>query len=127
MISFAKLTAFLLYTPTFVSALFYFIVCISHYFSSILYVKMCTPTTFLGFLTSPFMVMTPQCSALSWVVHNSRGHLLNMWIILGNFGISFCASALIYATRRPAEEKVFLVPNPKIDSEDENTSLTKQD
>ncbi len=108
MIAFSKLVAFF-YTHAFLSAFFYVIVCISHHISSILYVKMCTPATLWGILTSPFMVMTPQCSALSWIVHNSRGHIMKMWIIFGNFGISFFTSAVLYSTNRSSSEREIAV------------------
>lgn len=122
MFSASKIRSFF-YTQAFFASIFYLWVCIAHYISSILYVKMCTPTTAWGFFTSPFMVMTPQCSALSWAAQNSRAHLLNMWILLGNFGISVCASAVLYATKKSPHDNNApqLVASPTFSSEVEKS------
>ena len=54
-----------------------------HYIASHLYVRMCVPSTVLGFLLSPFMTATPHCQGLRWVVFNAANMINNMWIILG--------------------------------------------
>jgi hypothetical protein len=58
---------------------------IIHYFSGILYHKFCTPSTILGFLISPFMVLTPYCSGLRWVIFNGGNIITNMWFIFGTW------------------------------------------
>jgi hypothetical protein len=63
----------------------YLIWIIIHHFSGILYHKFCTPSTLLGFLISPFIVLTPYCSALRWVIFNGGNIITNMWIILGTW------------------------------------------
>ena len=35
-----------------------------HYFSAHLYIKFCVPNTIIGFMMSPFMIMTPHCQNL---------------------------------------------------------------
>jgi hypothetical protein len=56
-----------------------------HYFASHLYVKLCVPNTFIGFVMSPFMTATPHCQGLRWVVYNAAHMINNMWIICGSF------------------------------------------
>ena len=54
-----------------------------HYIASQLYVKMCVPSTLVGFLLSPFMTATPHCQGLRWIVYNAANIINNMWIIFG--------------------------------------------
>jgi hypothetical protein len=54
-----------------------------HYLASQLYVKMCVPYSVVGFLLSPFMVATPHCQGLRWIIYNSAIIINNMWIIFG--------------------------------------------
>jgi hypothetical protein len=68
-----------------------------HYFASHLYVYYCVPKTLIGFLVSPFLIASPQCHSLRWVVYNGANIISNMWVILGtwlcsimitNFGVT---------------------------------------
>jgi len=70
-----------------------------HYFASHLYVKLCVPNTIVGFLLSPFMIATPHCQGLRWIVYNAANMINNMWIILGAW---ICSTLLI----NPPLEKV---------------------
>jgi len=54
-----------------------------HYLASHLYVRLCVPSTIVGFLISPFMTATPHCQGLRWIVYNAANMINNMWIILG--------------------------------------------
>jgi hypothetical protein len=54
-----------------------------HYFSAHLYVKFCVPDTIIGFFMSPFMIATPHCQGLRWIVYNAAGIINNMWILIG--------------------------------------------
>jgi hypothetical protein len=54
-----------------------------HYASSHLYIKLCVPSTVVGFLISPFMIATPQCQGLRWIVYNAASIINNMWILMG--------------------------------------------
>ena len=54
-----------------------------HYFSAHLYIKFCVPDTLFGFLMSPFMIATPHCQGLRWIVYNAAGIINNMWILIG--------------------------------------------
>lgn len=54
-----------------------------HYFSSHLYVKFCVPNSLIGFIMSPFMIMTPHCQGLRWIVYNAANIINHMWILIG--------------------------------------------
>jgi hypothetical protein len=58
---------------------------ILHYFAGILYHKFCTPSTLFGFLISPFIVLTPYCSGLRWLIFNGGNIITNMWLICGTW------------------------------------------
>lgn len=56
-----------------------------HYMCSYLYIYLCVPNTFTGFVLSPFMTMSPHCQCLRWIIYNG-GLIINaMWIMLGNW------------------------------------------
>ena len=54
-----------------------------HYFASHLYVKICTPYTFFGFIMAPFIAPTPQCQALRWIIYNGGNNIILMWSYIG--------------------------------------------
>lgn len=56
-----------------------------HYFSAHLYIKFCVPNTIMGFLMSPFMIATPHCQGLRWIVYNAAGIINNMWLLIGGW------------------------------------------
>lgn len=54
-----------------------------HYFSAHLYVKFCVPNSVIGFIMSPFMITTPHCQGLRWIVYNAANIINHMWILIG--------------------------------------------
>jgi hypothetical protein len=56
-----------------------------HYFSAHLYVKFCVPDTIIGFIMSPFMISTPHCQGLRWIVYNSTNTINHMWLLIGSW------------------------------------------
>jgi len=56
---------------------------IFHNIAAHLYVYLCAPLTFMGFIVTPFVVAAPHCQALRWVVYNGGITVINMWAILG--------------------------------------------
>lgn len=56
-----------------------------HYIASILYTTFCTPNTLYGFIMSPFLIMTPQCQGLRWIIYTGANTINNMWIVLGTY------------------------------------------
>ena len=65
-----------------VSGVYFLWICL-HYFSAHLYIKFCVPSNIFGFLMSPFMVSTPHCQGLRWIVYNAASVINNMWILVG--------------------------------------------
>ena len=63
----------------------YFIWIYLHYFASHLYVEYCVPNTIQGFLISPFMVSTPHCQGLRWLIYNGGNTITNMWSLIGTW------------------------------------------
>ena len=58
-----------------------------HYVSANLYVKFCTPSTFYGFIISPFIIDAPHCVTLRWVLFNGATNIKVMWTVLGTYMI----------------------------------------
>jgi len=71
-----------------------------HYIAAHLYVKLCVPTTIIGFLISPFMVSTPHCLGLRWIVYNAANIITNMWVLMGAW---ICSTLLIINSETPHE------------------------
>ena len=58
---------------------------ILHYIAAHVYTEICVPKTLYGFVISPFIVCTPHCRGLRWVIVNSTTVIENMWILLGTW------------------------------------------
>ena len=54
-----------------------------HYVASQLYIKFCTPSDIVGFIMSPFLISTPHCQGLRWLIYNGANMINNMWIMIG--------------------------------------------
>jgi hypothetical protein len=67
-----------------VSSIYLLWICL-HYFSAHLYVKFCVPNTMTGFIMSPFLIMTPHCQGLRWIVYNAANIINNMWLLIGTW------------------------------------------
>lgn len=66
-----------------------------HYCAAILYSDYCTPLTLKGFLMSPFLVPSPHCRALRWVINTGSDVIINMWIVFGTWiGAKLCGNLL---------------------------------
>ena len=63
----------------------YLIWILLHYFASHLYVKLCVPNTMYGFIVSPFLVATPYCTGLRWLIYTGANTIHNMWILFGSW------------------------------------------
>ena len=70
-----------------ISGIYLLWICL-HYFSAHLYVQLCVPRTIIGFIMSPFMMATPHCQGLRWIVYNAAGVMSNMWIMIGSWSYS---------------------------------------
>jgi hypothetical protein len=73
-----------------------------HFIASHLYVKICVPASFLGFIVSPFLTTTPHCQSLRWIIYNGANTINNMWVIIG----TWLSSNLLFFTRNMSQESV---------------------
>jgi hypothetical protein len=71
-----------------------------HYMAAHLYVKLCVPNTIIGFLISPFMIATPHCVGLRWIIYNAATIINNMWCLMGSW---ICSTLLIMNRDTPHE------------------------
>lgn len=63
-----------------------------HFVGAHLYTELCTPKTFIGFLTSPLLVSSPHCTGLRWIINEGANSINAMWVILGTWFISSFAT-----------------------------------
>lgn len=80
---------------------FYFFWVMIHYSASHLYIRWCTPPTWVGLITSPFLVTTPHCTALRWSIYHGSDIIHGMWIVLGSWILLYIqniAKNIIYVT-----------------------------
>lgn len=54
-----------------------------HYLAAHLYTKLCVPNSLIGLIMSPFLISTPHCQGLRWIVYNAAGIINNMWVLIG--------------------------------------------
>jgi hypothetical protein len=62
-----------------------------HYIAVHLYASACAPSTLVGFLTSPFMTLSPHCQALRWVIYQGGNSINAMWFILSGWLLQYFA------------------------------------
>ena len=63
-----------------------------HFSASQVYVPICSPFSFWGFLITPILAATPQCKALRWIINTGGSTMETMWVILG---VWFCSQISI--------------------------------
>tara|TARA_B100000989_G_scaffold293586_1_gene271203 strand:- start:9 stop:365 length:357 start_codon:yes stop_codon:yes gene_type:complete len=73
----------IVYIPTIL--LVYMGISIIHFISANLYPKFCAPLTFIGAIMTPFVIVTPHCQALRWVIDWSGSQICNAWVWLGGY------------------------------------------
>ena len=56
-----------------------------HWLSSHFYLKYCVGNTIIGILMSPFIIPTPQCIAMRWIIFNGGRMIEVMWVVLGKW------------------------------------------
>lgn len=77
------LTTIFGYVPHFI--VIYLGLGIVHYVSSNLYPVLCTPLTLSGFIMTPFIVVTPHCQGLRWIIHYTGDQIRNTWVWVGSY------------------------------------------
>ena len=56
-----------------------------HFTCANLYPYLCTPISFIGITMTPFMIVTPHCLALRWVIDWSGNQISGAWLWLGGY------------------------------------------
>jgi hypothetical protein len=69
-----------------------------HYTAAQLYIKFCVPCDIYGFIISPFLVSTPHCQGLRWIIYNGAIMINNMWFVIGTW---ICSHLLIVTNQAP--------------------------
>lgn len=64
-------------------------VIIIHWISSHLYPRLCCGYTFWGLIMSPFMIVTPHCEGLRWVIQFTGEKIRNAWFWLAGYLVSY--------------------------------------
>ena len=53
----------------------------AHFGAAHFYARYCTEPSIIGFVTSPFMTMSPQCQAARWIIYNAAYSINIMWVL----------------------------------------------
>lgn len=63
----------------------YITLSLTHYIASNLYPPLCVPLTITGFIMAPFVVVSPHCQALRWIIHYTGEQIKNIWVWVGGY------------------------------------------
>lgn len=55
------------------------------YYSTHLYAHFCAEWSIMGFLTHPFMVSSPHCLALKWVMNEGSSTISNLFAMIATY------------------------------------------
>jgi hypothetical protein len=61
----------------------YFVWMVVHYASVHIYSNVCAPLSIRGFIASAFLVPSPHCEALGWIIYNGSLNSRAMWVMFG--------------------------------------------
>ena len=92
----------LLINETFKIILGYALCIAAHFGAAHFYARYCTEPSIIGFVTSPFMTMSPQCQAGRWIIYNAAYSINIMWILTAKWLIFKIANILPIAGDPPS-------------------------
>ena len=72
----------------------YFGIVLAHFICSNVYPIWCCKNTWYGFIMTPFMVVTPHCEALRWVMHYTGEQIRNVWLWIGSYLVYYVTSSV---------------------------------
>lgn len=87
--------------------LMYFGITLGHFIASNMYAKMCAPLSFMGYLMMPFIIVTPHCNALRWVIQCTGEQIGKTWIWFGGYLVLHVTNILTsysHAKNNPSEK-----------------------
>ena len=61
---------------------------LAHYIATHLYVKFCTPLSVFGVLASPFLIASPHCQGLRWVIYEAGSNVGVMWGLIAGWFVN---------------------------------------
>ena len=70
----------------------------AHFGAAHFYARYCTEPSIIGFVTSPFMTMSPQCQAGRWIIYNAAYSINIMWVLTAKWLIFKIANILPIAS-----------------------------
>ena len=73
---------------------------VGHFMAVHIYERLCVPLTPMGLFMSPFVLDTPHCSALRWVIQHGVYCIRECWKILATVCIATSVSALEIRTNQ---------------------------
>ena len=101
----------------------YFGIVMAHFICSNVYPVWCCNNTWYGFIMTPFMVVTPHCEALRWVMHYTGEQIRNVWLWIGSYLVYYITSTVTpYITNFRTNEEP-RVEEDNIISEDTNSNI----
>jgi hypothetical protein len=74
----------------------------AHFGAAHFYARYCTEPSIIGFVTSPFMTMSPQCQAGRWIIYNAAYSINIMWVLTAKWLIFKIADVLPIASDPPS-------------------------
>ena len=77
---------------------------VGHFAAVHVYERLCAPLTPMGFVLSPFVVDTPHCSALRWVIHHGACGIRDCWAAFAAVCIAASVSGAWRAWSTPKTE-----------------------
>ncbi len=84
--------------PTFTTSIVFYVTWITiHHISTHLYAHFCVGNNLYSFLLSPFVVVTPFCQGLNWIIYNGSSQITTMWLSLGTW------LSLLILLKKPAQ------------------------
>jgi len=70
----------------------YFGIVLAHFACSNIYPTWCCNNSLYGFIMTPFMIVTPHCEALRWIIHYTGEQIRNVWLWIGGYLIYYITS-----------------------------------
>ena len=89
---------------------------LGHFIASNMYASVCTTYSLKGYIMMPFMIVTPHCSALRWIIQHTGEQIGRWWIWLGGYLVLHVTKTI------PAYLQMKPVDNENVEEEDTTSS-----
>ena len=91
-----------------------------HFIASNIYASVCTTYSLRGYIMMPFMIVTPHCSALRWIIQHTGEQIGRWWIWLGGYLVLHITKTIpAYLQMKPLEKEE--------NTDDETTQTTRRE